>query len=86
MLVYIIKSDEENSYATLDKEIAKQLIKDEILNAETDEEFDEEEVEAFAQDLVDGNTEYRYCDEFDGVSVWCDILELETTYNNNTEF
>ena len=58
MLVYIInsESDEENCYATLDKEIAKQLIKDEILNAESDEKFDEEEIEAFAQDLVDGNT------------------------------
>ena len=92
MKVYVIQSDLglgfelENRYATLNKEVAKQMIKhmirDEIVdNLDYDEDFDEQEfeqtVEKFAQDLVDGNTENHSCDEFEGISVWCDILSLK---------
>ena len=83
MLVYVIKSDSglgieyENRYATLDKEIAKELIKLEILDSDYDGDRDEQEIEAFAQDLVDGNTENRYSDEFEGVCIWCDIMYLK---------
>ena len=81
MLVYIIKTDGgswgelENYYATLDKEIAKEIIKDELVYSNHDLDFPEEDVEAFAQALVDGNA-YRYRDAI-GDIVWCDILELQ---------
>lgn len=86
MLVYIIKSDLglgiefENRYATLDKETAKQIIKIEILDSDYDGDRDEEEVERFAQDMVDGNTENHYSDEFEGVCIWCDIMHLREKY------
>lgn len=75
--VYIIQDGFENLCATLDKEVAKQFIKNEILeNAE--DEVDEQKVEKFAQDLVDGNTEGHYSDEFASANVyiWCDRLVL----------
>lgn len=81
MIVYIIQSDWglgfplENRCATLDKEEAKRIIKEEIFD-NADEISDEEYVDKFAQDLVDGNTENHYCDEFDGLSIWCDRLPL----------
>lgn len=84
MLVYVIQSDGgldsgelENCYATLNKEVAKQLIIDEVLSSECDEIPNKQEVEEFAQDLVDGNTEHLWCNRFEGISVWCDILELQ---------
>lgn len=87
MLVYVIQSDLglgyvlENRCATLNKEVAKQMIRDEIIdNLDFDEDFDEQEfeqrVEKFAQDLVDGNTANHYCDEFEGINVWCDRITL----------
>ena len=82
MLVYIIKTDGgvwgelENQYATLDKEIAKQIIIEEILYSNHDFDFDERDVEAFAQALVDEDTDYHYYDMFKDI-VWCDILELQ---------
>jgi hypothetical protein len=76
MKVYVILVDVENRYATLDKEVAKQLIKDEILDSE-DDELDEQRVETFAQDMVDGNIENHYGDEFENIYIWCDILELQ---------
>lgn len=85
MLVYIIKSDlglgieYENRYATLDKEIAKQIIQEEILYSDYDGDRDEQKVKAFAQDLVDGNTDNHYSDEFEGVCIWCDIMFLKET-------
>ena len=81
MLVYIIKTDGgswgelENYYATLDKEVAKEIIKDELVYSNHDLDFPEEDVEAFAQALVDGNA-YCYRDMI-GDIVWCDILELQ---------
>lgn len=87
MLVYVIQSGEmlENQYATLDKEIAKEIIIDEILYNCYDEDLDEKEVEEFAQDLVDGNTDNRSCDEFDDVNIWCDILKLQERKIEETE-
>lgn len=82
MKVYIIQSDcglgieLENRYATLNKDTAKQVIKDEILYSDGEDVFDEN-VDKFAQDLVDGKTKDHYCDEFDGIRIWCDILELQ---------
>ena len=81
MLVYIIKTDGgswgalQNYYATLDKEVAKEIIKDELVYSHHDLDFTEEDVEAFAQALVNGN-EYRYRDMI-GDIVGCDILELQ---------
>ena len=79
MLVYVIQSGAmlENQYATLDKEIAKEIIIDEILCNCYDEDLDEKEVEEFAQDLVDGNTDNHGCDEFNDINIWCDILKLQ---------
>jgi hypothetical protein len=76
MKVYVILVDLENRYATLDKEVAKQLIKDEILDSE-DDELDEQRVETFAQDMVDGNIENHYSDEFENICIWCDIMCLK---------
>ena len=81
--VYIIQSDEglylgelNNIYVTTSKEQAKQLIKGTLAdNIEHPEEV-AEEIETFAQDLVDGNTEDHYSDEFGGVCVWCEIHSL----------
>ena len=83
MLVYIIQSDDgiylgelENNYVTTSKEKAKQLIKGTLAdNIEYPEEV-AEEIETFAQDLVDGNTEDHYSDEFEGICVWCEIHNL----------
>lgn len=79
-LVYVIQTDidMENRYATLDKEVAKQIIKNEILeNAEVD--IPTEKIEKFAQDLVDGNTEEHYSDEFmeADVFIWCERMVLQ---------
>lgn len=81
MLVYIIKTDGgswaplENYYATLDKEVAKEIIKDELTYSNHDLDFPEEDVEAFAQALVDGNARCYY--DTIGDIVWCDRLELQ---------
>lgn len=75
MKVYVILLDLENRFATLNKEVAKQIIKEQIFDSE-DEDLDAQRVEAFAQDMVDGNTEYHYSDEFENICIWCDILEL----------
>ena len=83
MFVYVIQTDFgldtelENSYATLHKEVAKQIIKDEILDHNCDEELTEQEVEEFAQDMVDGKTKNHYSDEFEGIHIWCDRLPLQ---------
>ncbi len=82
MKVYIIQSDMalgielENRAATLNKDIAKQYIKDEILENCDEDTYDNDYVDKFAQDLVDGNTTDHYCDEFDGIRIWCDILNI----------
>ena len=81
MLVYIIKSGEseinyENRYATLDKDGAKKHIIDEILSRAYNQKYNDL-VEEYAQDLVDGNTKGYWGDEFEGMYIWCDILELE---------
>lgn len=82
MKVYIIQSDMglgiefENRAATLNKDIAKQYIKDEILDNCDEDVYDNDYVDKFAQDLVDGNTIDHYCDEFDGIRIWCDILNI----------
>lgn len=80
MLVYVIKSGEseincENRYVTIDKDKAKKHIIDEILSrAYKKYNYLAEE---YAQDLVDGNTKGYWGDEFEGMYIWCDILELE---------
>lgn len=82
MKVYIIQSDMalgielENRAATLNKDIAKRYIKDEILDNCDEYTYDNDYVDKFAQDLVDGNTTDHYCDEFDGIRIWCDILNI----------
>ena len=81
MLVYVIQSGTgifglENRHATLDKEIAKKLIKKEILSRERNKIYGDY-IDEFAQDLVDGNNEYHYGDDFHGITIWCDILELQ---------
>ena len=82
MIVYIIQSDMglgielENRAATLNKDIAKQYIKDEILDNCDEDTYDNDYVDKFAQDLVDGNTTDHYCDEFDGIRIWCDIFNI----------
>ncbi len=82
MKVYIIQSDMalgielENRAATLNKDIAKQYIKNEILDNCDEDVYDNDYIDKFAQDLVDGNTADHYCDEFDGIRIWCDILNI----------
>lgn len=89
MLVYIIKTDGgswaplENYYATLDKEVAKEIIKDELVYSNHDLDFSQEDVEAFAQALVDGNAHCYYGTI--GDIVWCDILELQERKIEETE-
>ena len=75
----------EVTNATLDREKAKQILKDIIIENFEEQEDDDivldmEEVEASVDEFTSDDPKIRkeLCsDYFDWVNIWCDVIELE---------